>query len=353
MAFEPGQSSCKKLGINYAVVGPVTSSVHDRAANLKLGFTLEIATDPNQVWGIADSFNYSLDHGLTPILRICYGNTCGFTDPNDYVNFLNQLADLVGQRTFYALAGPNEPISETWLGGTPGDWQTIAPLVTTYMNAIINGVNQPNVKLLSPAFNLTHPTLNQEVTLMRQSGAKFNLLSGIAGNAYNLKGYIVDNQLRETISSQAARLREVDNNLFTNSQIFLTEIGMFESETNLNWTGTKVAAAQAYANLAREVEILRRDPQILSFLLFDSFGTNPDQNFSYNFLTDNQITGLFNPLCALPNDVDINRDGILDGLDVQEQLLNWFFPQNLRSDTNGSGQVNGFDFGLLARYWID
>ncbi len=350
-ANEPGQISCKKLGINYAIVGPVANNQHDRAASHKLGYTLEMMTAEGQEWGVSDSFKYALDHGMTPILRICYGNTCGFTDPVKYAVVLDRIADLVGGRTFYAIAGPNEPISETWLGGNPGEWWVIAPLVTTYMNQVIAHVTRPNVKLLSPAFNLTHPNLNDEVTTMVRAGAQFDKLAGIAGNGYNLKGYVVDGVLRETISSQVSRLRSVASNVFANQDIYLTEIGMFESDQNPAWSGTKVPRSQALINLKDQIEIMRLDPKIKGFLLFDSFGTNPDQGFAYNFMTDAEIDASLSGLCFLPRDVDLDGTGGLTADDIKLQIANWIFPANLRADTNGSGSVNSFDFGLLNMYW--
>ncbi len=352
-AVEPGQVSCKKLGINYAIVGPVANNQHDRAVPHKMGYTLEMMTGEGQEWGVANSFNYVLDHGMTPMLRICYGNTCGFTDPLKYATVLDRLADLVGGRPFYALAGPNEPISETWLGGNPGEWWVIAPLVSNYMNQVIANVTRPNVKLLSPAFNLTHPNLNDEVNAMKNAGAKFDQLDGIAGNGYNLKGYVVDGVLRETIMSQAMRLRSVANNLFASQDIYLTEIGMFESDRNAGWTGTKVPHAQALINLKNQIEIMRLDPGIRSSLLFDSFGTNPDPGFVYNFMTDSEIDASINPLCFLPNDVDIDGVGGLTPADIKLQLANWIIPANSRTDTNASGTVNSLDFGLLNLYWKD
>lgn len=128
-------------------------------------------------------------------------------DPNFYVNYLKSIYDQLNQeerdRT-YAIAGPNEPdIEWKWFAkecgghGEPGDqksmkfYSCIGKILADYMNAIISG--NPGFKLLSPAFNMTSFTLqDQKVTsgpkgifhAMNEAGANWSGLYGIAGNIY-------------------------------------------------------------------------------------------------------------------------------------------------------------------------
>lgn len=277
-------STCKKLGINLAWVGPNAESEFTRAQSNSMGYYLEMATSPSQSWGLGqESMPRAFTRGIVPIIRICYGSHCNFNNPQTYVDFLNQLGDIVGpNNTFFAIAGPNEPMSENWLGGAQGDFNVIGPKVADYMNAVIDGVDRSNVKLLSPVFNLTHPSFEQLVDKMRSSGARFGDLDGIAGNAYNLKGY----SLGEEITDFVVRLRGAG---FQNDDIYLTEIGMFESERNPGWTGTKVPHDLAKTRLAEEIRLMKLDGKVKAYLLFNSFGTNPDPNFVYNHLSDAEL----------------------------------------------------------------
>ena len=81
-----------------------------------LGWTLEIITGPQHEADAVAAINNAHSQGMTPIIRICYGDSCGFTDPHAYAQFLNKVGGQVNG-DFYAIAGPNEPDLEHWLVG--------------------------------------------------------------------------------------------------------------------------------------------------------------------------------------------------------------------------------------------
>lgn len=283
---------CSELGINYASVVPVGDNWHEKAQSLGMGYTLEIVGNSEQKLGVLQSFRAAMARGLTPILRICYGSYCSFSNVNTYINFVNDLADeLENDGTFYIIAGPNEPLSENWLGNIVGDPISTAQKITPYMNAVIDGVNKPNVKILSPVFNTTNDNFPFLVSEMKMRGAKFNQLDGIAGNAYNLKGY----SLGETLSDFVTRMRAQG---FSANDIYLTEVGAFESDKNNGWTGTKVPHQEALQNLRNEIVKLRNDNKVKAYLLFNSFGTNSDSNFDYNVFSDDELNYLVGPECV-------------------------------------------------------
>jgi hypothetical protein len=303
-------TECKKLGINYATydIDNSYTATNTRAHDLHMGFTLQIGNWPGEAYGMAADFNNALDQGLTPILRICVGNSCPtYQNPSDYVNMLSQLSDLVSGRNFYAIAGPNEPLGERWLPAesavtfpfSAAEIDTMGKANADYMNFIINGVaalNKPNIHLLSPVMNSTDPNADDLITAMKAHNANFAALSGIAINAYNLKGYIVDGQLTETITQFIDRMRAQG---FQNSDFYLTEIGMFEVAGNPNWSGTPVPRSQALANMATEIAKMKADPKVKAYLLFDSFNTNADPNFAYNVMSDLDIQGIMGTECLV------------------------------------------------------
>src|SRR5262249_32644614 len=82
---------------------------------------------------------------------------------------------------FWAMIGPNEPDLELWAGD--------ATSVANYMNAVLAQVQgTPNLKTLSPGFNLTNGITHTYFYRMEQAGARFRDLDGFAGTSYNVSG---------------------------------------------------------------------------------------------------------------------------------------------------------------------
>ncbi|MCA9383089.1 peptidoglycan DD-metalloendopeptidase family protein [Candidatus Dojkabacteria bacterium] len=288
-----GSANCGKLGINYAVeVGAVDSGSVQRAANLGMKHAVYMVTSGGQLTETKAKFKEALDLGITPILRMCYTGNCSLTNPDEYANFINTLANSseVGGRTFYAIAGPNEPLSENYLGNTIGDPVSTAQVVTPFMNTVISNVNASNVRLISPAFNSTNGNYNSLIQEMKNRGANFSALDAITINAYNLFG-------TTRISSFVSNTKT----LFPGQQLVLTEIGMFESERNPS-DGQNVPHQQAMGNLSEEIALLRSDGSILSYNLFNSFGNNGSSDFAYNVMSDDEIRTVNGQECS---DVDI------------------------------------------------
>src|SRR5690349_11256839 len=95
-------SICDKSGVNFAYPERQPSSDYLRAQRLGMGWELEIAYMPVDLLRTAEAMNRALDHNLRPILRICAGSTCEFSDPNAYSDFLHNLSPLVDGE-FWAL----------------------------------------------------------------------------------------------------------------------------------------------------------------------------------------------------------------------------------------------------------
>ena len=282
---------CAKLGINSAG-NALTTTQMDKAVDLHMGYLLNIVYNPTD--DAASNFKEALDRGITPILRICVdprtGIGCGFTDPLVYASYINNLAasPLINGRTFYIIAGPNEPESELWLPGEEGivwpyddqEINTIARVVSTYTNNVIYHVTASNVKLLSPTFNATNSDHEKFMAAFQAYNMNFNDFDGISLNAYNLG--TVGNLEGNLISNWVQRLRATG---YTESDLYLMEIGMFESERNPLWSNG-LPHTQAKARLKAEIDKMSQDEKIKAYLLFDSFKTNPDPNYIYNWIED-------------------------------------------------------------------
>jgi hypothetical protein len=78
-----------------------------------LGWTVEIISGDGDLSAASASVRAAHAAGLRPVLRLCVGNTCGFSDPEVLISFLTKLAASVDGEV-YVIAGPNEPASEGW-----------------------------------------------------------------------------------------------------------------------------------------------------------------------------------------------------------------------------------------------
>jgi murein DD-endopeptidase MepM/ murein hydrolase activator NlpD len=283
--FPPVPGECTKLGINFAVNGAISDQSITRGKGDNMGFGLFIAIAKDQEGQLVSSMNKALENNITPILRICYDsddpNHCNdFKNPVDYIAFINRISNQLNGN-IYVIAGPNEPLTETWLGNNEGDPVSTAQKVAPYMNRIsAEFKNSAKVKVLSPAFNSTNHNFPQLITQMRFNGAKFDDLDGIAINAYNTRN--------ETISDFVTITKNVG---FTNKDIFITEIGMYDKKEG-------VPEQTALDRLKTEIEKLRQDSQIKAMLLFNSYGDNKDDDFKYNVMTQTQVNYVNGEQCA-------------------------------------------------------
>lgn len=292
-AADTAPAQCRKAGINSAVnFGYDAEEFYSRASKFGMGYSLDITSTAagDRRAQIANNFRVANAYGVTPILRICVlGEDCGqFLEPVNYAQYINQLAAEVAPVEFYAIAGPNEPIAENWVapGSAQGDFVTIGPAVADYMNKIIDGVTAPNVRLISPAFNLSHPQFDNFFDTIATSGGRLGELQAITGNAYNISA------THKIVDTDVARLKAaMGRNGVGSSPIILTETGMFEVSRGTD-------KATGVANLAAEVARLKDDPQIESFLLFNSFGTNTDPEFDYNLTTDAELAQILGAECV-------------------------------------------------------
>lgn len=103
-------------GVNSAVfVEQTNGNFAQQVANLGLGlrWTVGIINGPWELNSAVAEASAAHSRGLTPIFRICTADSCGFTDPQVYVTFLQQLNQRVSQDV-WVVAGPNEPDTELW-----------------------------------------------------------------------------------------------------------------------------------------------------------------------------------------------------------------------------------------------
>lgn len=107
-------SNSKKGGVNSGLFiqgGNFQDQANQTGANL--GWTVEIITNPGDLQSAFGSVTKGYANGMQTVLRACVGDSCGFSNPADYVKFLKDLNALV-PGPVYVIAGPNEPATEHW-----------------------------------------------------------------------------------------------------------------------------------------------------------------------------------------------------------------------------------------------
>mgnify|MGYP001566629463 CR=1 FL=1 len=168
------------------------------------------------------------------------------------------------------------------------DYQCVGSSLADYMNAVIDGVNGffgvgqlSNVRLLSPAFNMTSSTFDGIVNGMADNGARFNDLDGIAGNVYNTAGYGMTTWLTQKLA----------NGYIKGKDVYLTEAG-----------DKDVADGRTigFDNLAKEISLLRGNSggwNVKAALLFNAFNTN--SGFSSFSLQDSEIKQVCGGNCGM------------------------------------------------------
>lgn len=167
------------------------------------------------------------------------------------------------------------------------DYECMGTSLSTYTNAVIDGAgNLPNVKLLSPAFNMTSFTFDDIVNAMADGGANFSRLDGIAGNSYNLDGKRVTEWVNEAM----------DNPNISGMPVVITETGMIERERN------GVPLDVALRNLEEELGKIKANQgqKYISALIFNAFGGRSyakNNGFEYNHMDDGQISQVCGGAC--------------------------------------------------------
>jgi len=174
-------SNRAKAGVNSARSFDGGTFQDAAASYAQGGWTLEIAFSPGDEGTVVNSINRALSRGLTPIIRICVGTTCDFTDPKAYIEFLQRVASQTSG-AFYAIAGPNEPEREQWVGTTPGEVPAPPPK-TTSLSSLMNRL---------PSCLTSFPVCNDAVSVYAaldpDTRIKYDAL--IPFNQDNLRGYL-------------------------------------------------------------------------------------------------------------------------------------------------------------------
>lgn len=212
------------------------------------------------------------------------------------------------------------------------NYQCIGDALAKYMNTVIqetSGVT--NVKLLSPAFNMTSYTFNGIVNAMGDAGANFRSLDGIAGNAYNLDGKSVTDWVGEAMT----------NPNISGMPVLITEMGMIDWERNPE----TVSYEQAKANITNVIDNIKGGSyagiQYIGALVFNPFGTNPGFTYDHKDPSGNTIDWSFacdpreSPGCGL---IGANSASYFTHQDVYQTAnsLGWGFALEIANNDTGN-----------------
>ncbi len=185
------------------------------------------------------------------------------------------------------------------------DSQCVGRGLADYMNAVIAGAgNIPNVRLLSPAFNMTSATFDGIVNSMGQNGAKFGELDGIAGNVYNVENRRITSWLTEKLA----------NPYVSGKPVFITETG------EKDFADGKIGLDEAKTRLKPELDALRtvgNQWNVQAVLLFNGLGAN--SGFSSFQWSDNGLRELCGGYSCGP--VGINQASFFSQSDTRYSIM--------------------------------
>lgn len=181
---------------------------------------------------------------------------CGALPPRDY-DFIKDAANA-------------QPEADAVVVDNPDYYRCVGEKLANYMNAVC-GAGVSGVGLLSPVFNVSSYTFDPIVEAMKQAGANFSCLDGIAVNLYN------DQYPSGSISHYVGKTRSQ----FGAQPLYITETGMLERDL------INTPKSEALKHLRDELGQVWGDIQ--AALLFNSFNTNPDPRFWYNQMSDDEI----------------------------------------------------------------
>ena len=296
------------------------AGILDQATDLGMSWILEIQQYQWNGEEVIRSLHSAFDHDLIPILRTCSGDYCEIARYDEDTGQLGSdrmaahVAGIVtgvpAGRTVYIISGVNEPDKEFWLrdsglydAGQPCDGLDPESMNGSgcanahAMNAMIDAVGgDPEVRLLSPAFDCINTNTPALIAAMDAHGARFDELDGMAMNTYNsLSGPAkdhIDNCRGYFAGISGAPL----------DHIIVTEIGMIEIQECENFAGLccqvhpelcptgnetpVITRPEAIHRLREEMLLLEGDPAIAGILFFNGFGSSADPLFAYNVLRD-------------------------------------------------------------------
>jgi len=100
------------VGANSAVYYYSQPGFYEDAHRNNMKYTLEIAN--NDIDTVMNGINASINHGMTPIVRLGDStNSGGFYPASNLISFIGDLKNQTSE-TVYVVIGPNEPLSESW-----------------------------------------------------------------------------------------------------------------------------------------------------------------------------------------------------------------------------------------------
>ena len=199
--------------------------------------------------------------------------------------------------------------------------------IADYMNAVIAAKNAgripSNIHLLSPAFNMTSYTFTGIVQGMKDAGADFDGVEGIAGNVYNVSGQTISHYM-ETVKAQ-----------FPGKRFYITETGTFDHSAN------------GIASLKDEFSKIKSDGSYSAALLFN--GTDTNGGWSQHAFPDDIIRELTN---AGGEKIGINFATVYDRPDrVYEQASSlgakWTLEIAGSADSTKKGIIKAHNNGLI------
>ena len=200
------------------------------------------------------------------------------------------------------LLGFRQPSTAIAATPAPSPSSCIGQGLTGYMNTVIKGASGlPNIKLLSPAFNLTSNVTPDIFKAMEAAGANFGGLDALAGNIYTVSGTGAYDWYAKVADQYGQTWKQKFGKY--GKKVIFTEFGDFATfSTSID------NRPQVIANMKQEFDKTVADGSIYALTYFNALGGN--SQFSGHQLSSaefNAITG------SSPGKTGANSALVIDG----------------------------------------
>jgi hypothetical protein len=292
---------CKKIGENYAIGYPVSGDKIKTGVSLGMRWGEALITSPDAIYEYGKSASDGGNLGMNMILRICYKGSCDLNDGNRYGDAILEIADhliqsgKMPQNGIFIHAGHNEPNNAEYRDPQQ-EAQFIADVIKKVDGAglLVDGIDDTGVKLIGP-----------NLDLFRDSNGQWEGCSGCDDPnphpIYTAQSYIEEMKKNSDFSSQVDKLFSWAVNDYLSSSAggpekVVTDVSAFIDYVSSQGLPTNVIVTELgnyggppdftpsfpWSDLANTLASLEAKDEVVAMLLFNSLGTNGDQNFRYH-----------------------------------------------------------------------
>lgn len=285
--------------------GGISTDEMNKISDLGLGYNLIIVSSKGEASRVRSLVKEANSKNIEPVVRLCWNDKsdghCGdFKSSEGLISFINDInSGFTNEDYFYSIvAGPNEPLTETWLINNDSNISNddYAKTLADYVRDVATSdANNDNVNIITPAFNLHACSsrvdfINKFIYNLGDDGR--NALEGFVGNSYgpgandcyinNIRQDVLKTNGFETIIEPGGQ--EVNPFTYNHGNplpFYMTEFGILNE-------------SQSIADIVKPYRELEELPETKAVLFFKPFAGLGNGEFSKHEIDETQLKNLTN-----------------------------------------------------------